>query len=156
MGDFHLLSLLMLGSAFILLCFCMRLFYTIWWRPMKLQTHLRQQGIPGHPYKFLYGNIKDNMRSLRQSQSKPIDLTHQIASRVVPFFHQTAKDYGMYSLSLGNFSLYISSLFLRFWCALCRMGFRGLGLTICSDRSNQPRPESSVFVFLLGLGPSMA
>ncbi|KAJ8633257.1 hypothetical protein MRB53_026593 [Persea americana] len=89
----------MLSCAFILLCLCMRLFYTIWWRPRKLQTHLRQQGIQGHPYKFLYGNIKDNMRSLRQSQSKPIDLTHQIAQRVVPFFHQTAKDYGKISLT---------------------------------------------------------
>ena len=72
-----------------------RLFYTIWWRPMKLQSYLNQQGIHGHRYKLIHGNLKDMDRSLRRALSQPINLTHKIPSRVLPFLDQTIKSYGM-------------------------------------------------------------
>lgn len=68
---------------------------------MKIQTYLRQQGIQGHPYKLMYGTIKDNISSLMQAQSKPINLIHQISPRFIPFIYETVKEYSMDSLSFA-------------------------------------------------------
>ncbi|RWR89090.1 cytochrome P450 CYP72A219-like protein [Cinnamomum micranthum f. kanehirae] len=70
-----------------------RLFYTIWWRPMKLQSYLNQQGIHGHRYKLIHGNLKDIDRYSREALCQPINLTHKIQSRVLPFLDQTIKSY---------------------------------------------------------------
>ena len=93
MGDVLLIFLIFL--CVLLLSWIWKSFYTNWWRPMKLQRYLNQQGIHGHPYKLFYGNFKDLNRSTRQAQSQPINLTHKIVSRVLPFLDQTVKSYGM-------------------------------------------------------------
>ncbi|KAJ8626828.1 hypothetical protein MRB53_020135 [Persea americana] len=66
---------------------------------MKLQSYLNQQGIHGHRYKLIHGNLKDMDRSLRQALSQPINLTHKIPSRVLPFLDQTIKSYGKTSIT---------------------------------------------------------
>ncbi|XXG67739.1 hypothetical protein AAC387_Pa06g1010 [Persea americana] len=95
MGDVLLIFLIFL--CVLLLSWIWKSFYTNWWRPMKLQRYLNQQGIHGHPYKLFYGNFKDLNRSTRQAQSQPINLTHKIVSRVLPFLDQTVKSYGKIS-----------------------------------------------------------
>ncbi|KAJ8626829.1 hypothetical protein MRB53_020136 [Persea americana] len=92
MGVVVLISLLFCCSV-VLLSWIWKLFYKIWWKPMKLQRCLNEQGIYGHPIKLLYGNLRDMVSSMRQAQSQPINLTHKIVPRVIPFLHQTVKSY---------------------------------------------------------------
>ncbi|RWR89089.1 Cytochrome P450 72A15 [Cinnamomum micranthum f. kanehirae] len=73
-----------------LLLFCVlllsrvwKLFYTIWWKPMKLQSYLNQQGIHGERYKLIHGNLKDTDKSWEETLSKPINLTHSIPHRIM-------------------------------------------------------------------------
>ncbi|XXG67744.1 hypothetical protein AAC387_Pa06g1013 [Persea americana] len=94
MGVVVLISLLFCCSV-VLLSWIWKLFYKIWWKPMKLQRCLNEQGIYGHPIKLLYGNLRDMVSSMRQAQSQPINLTHKIVPRVIPFLHQTVKSYGL-------------------------------------------------------------
>ncbi|KAJ4975072.1 hypothetical protein NE237_000178 [Protea cynaroides] len=76
-----------------------RLLVWVWWRPKKLERYLREQGLKGPPYKFLYGNLKEEMRLMKKVQSKPISLSHDIVPRVVPFVHHSINNYGKMFLS---------------------------------------------------------
>lgn len=109
MGDVLLIFLIFL--CVLLLSWVWKSFYTYWWRPMKLQRYLNQQGIHGHPYKLFYGNFKDLNRSTRQAQTQPINLTHKIVSRVLPFLDQTVKSYGMSWVTFLQLKLFISLFF---------------------------------------------
>ncbi|XP_043723189.1 cytochrome P450 CYP72A219-like isoform X2 [Telopea speciosissima] len=66
----------------------------IWWRPKKLERLLKEQGIKVTPYKLLLGDLKDNMRLFKEARSKPMNLSHDIAPRVLPFDLQTIQKYG--------------------------------------------------------------
>ncbi|XP_010275181.1 PREDICTED: cytochrome P450 CYP72A219-like [Nelumbo nucifera] len=73
--------------------------YSIWWRPMKLEKCFREQGIEGPPRIWLHGNLKDEVRMRNEALSKPMNLSHDIAPRVVPFVHQTIEKYGNMSVT---------------------------------------------------------
>ncbi|KAM5573281.1 cytochrome P450 CYP72A219-like [Rosa sericea] len=68
----------------------------VWLRPKKLERCLRKQGLKGNSYKLLIGDMKESFMMLKQAQSNPINLSscHDIAPRVIPFVHQTVKNYG--------------------------------------------------------------
>ncbi|XP_077226849.1 cytochrome P450 CYP72A616-like [Tasmannia lanceolata] len=97
MGDFLFISLLI--SCVLLVSWISRLVYSIWWRPMKLGRYLKEHGIEGPPYKLLYGNMKDILSTMMKEQSKPMNLSHQIAPRVFPFQYETMKNYGKMSVT---------------------------------------------------------
>ncbi|XP_077228239.1 cytochrome P450 CYP72A616-like [Tasmannia lanceolata] len=92
MGDFLSISLLI--TSVLLVSWISRLVYSIWWRPMKLERYLKEQGIKGPPYKLLYGNLKENISLVKKESSKPMNLSHHIVPRVVPFPYETMKRYG--------------------------------------------------------------
>ncbi|WCJ32365.1 Cytochrome P450 72A397 [Euphorbia peplus] len=67
----------------------------LWFRPKKLEKHLRQQGLSGNPYRFFYGDWKDNISAIKHAQSKPSDhFSHDVASRVAPFLRHIIHRYG--------------------------------------------------------------
>nr|ALG05129.1 cytochrome P450 [Sinopodophyllum hexandrum] len=70
----------------------------IWWNPMKLGKYLSEQGIKGPPYYFLHGNLKQNLFAIKQAQSKPMELSHRIVPRLMPFIHLTVRKYGKLSV----------------------------------------------------------
>ncbi|KAJ4976501.1 hypothetical protein NE237_001607 [Protea cynaroides] len=66
----------------------------IWWKPKKLERLLKEQGIKVTPYNLLVGDMKENQRLLEEARSKPMNLSHDIVSRVFPFHLQTIQKYG--------------------------------------------------------------
>ncbi|XP_043723193.1 cytochrome P450 CYP72A219-like isoform X2 [Telopea speciosissima] len=66
----------------------------IWWRPKKLERHLKEQGIKVTPYKLLVGDLKEFLSLFKEAKSKPMNLSHDIVPRVFPFHLQTILKYG--------------------------------------------------------------
>ncbi|KAK9085594.1 hypothetical protein Sjap_026005 [Stephania japonica] len=66
----------------------------VWWKPMKLQRYLEKQGIKGHPYKLLLGNLKELIHVTNEALSKPMKVSDSILSRALPFEHHLAKEHG--------------------------------------------------------------
>ncbi|XP_068658440.1 cytochrome P450 CYP72A616-like [Aristolochia californica] len=75
-----------------------RVLYSIWWKPMKLERLLKEQGIVGLPYKLFYGNLDENDALNKEARSKPMNLSHKIAARVAPILHHTVEKYGKLSV----------------------------------------------------------
>ncbi|XP_058101138.1 cytochrome P450 CYP72A616-like isoform X2 [Magnolia sinica] len=93
------LSNLLVIAGVLILPWVWKAFNYVWWRPKMLERTLKKQGIHGPPYKLLSGNVIDNSRALKEARSKPMDLSHQILPRVVPFHFQTVKNYGKTSVT---------------------------------------------------------
>lgn len=68
----------------------------VWFRPKKLEKLLRKQGLKGNSYKILYGDMKELSGMIKEANSKPMNLSDDIAPRLVPFFLDTIKKYGMF------------------------------------------------------------
>ncbi|XP_058095276.1 cytochrome P450 CYP72A616-like [Magnolia sinica] len=94
----EILSIFLIISASLLLSCGVRVVYFIWWRPMKLQKHLNQQGIKGNSYKLFFGDMKEMGRLMKEAWSKPMNLTHWIAPRVFPYFYHLVQKEGKLSL----------------------------------------------------------
>ncbi|KAL4192629.1 hypothetical protein AMTRI_Chr06g195170 [Amborella trichopoda] len=97
-------------SAKLLLCFqisvallvswvALKIGYALWWRPTTLQKYLEKQGVRGHPYKPLFGDLKENNRLFEEAISKPMDLSHRIVPRIFPYFIKMVENYGKICLS---------------------------------------------------------
>ncbi|KAF6164585.1 hypothetical protein GIB67_017246 [Kingdonia uniflora] len=95
-----------------------KVLYIIWWTPKKLERALRKQGIEGPAYNLFFGNTKENFGMVKEARSKPMNLSHNIALRILPFPLQAVEKYGMeayyyslseiYCLSKGFYRLMIS------------------------------------------------
>ncbi|XP_076890126.1 cytochrome P450 CYP72A219-like [Bidens hawaiensis] len=84
-----------LGVASIILLFCIwRVLNWLWFKPKKIERFLRDQGLKGTPYKFLYGDLKEMAQMTNEAKSKPMSLNHNIAPRVLPFFHKSITTHG--------------------------------------------------------------
>ncbi|XP_056173260.1 cytochrome P450 72A397-like isoform X3 [Syzygium oleosum] len=66
----------------------------VWLRPKRLERLLRQQGLSGKPYTFLFGDLKEDSRLLKEAKSKPIALSDDVKPRLLPFMHQSFQTYG--------------------------------------------------------------
>ncbi|KAJ4977233.1 hypothetical protein NE237_002339 [Protea cynaroides] len=66
----------------------------IWWKPKKLERLLKEQGIRITPYNLLMGDLKEIYRQLMGARSKPMNLSHDIIPRVLPFHFQIIQKYG--------------------------------------------------------------
>ncbi|OVA13383.1 Cytochrome P450 [Macleaya cordata] len=97
----------MVSSVFITLIICalvlllwgaLKAFYSLWWKPKRLEKQLKKQGIKGTPYKILYGDMKEYIKLITEAWAKPINLNHQITPRVVPFIKNIVQTYGKVSL----------------------------------------------------------
>ncbi|KAL6198996.1 hypothetical protein ACLB2K_028784 [Fragaria x ananassa] len=58
----------------------------LWFKPKKLERLLREEGLKGNTYRFMYGDLKENANLLEQASSKPMNLStsHDIAPRLIP------------------------------------------------------------------------
>ncbi|KAB1200814.1 hypothetical protein CJ030_MR0G006223 [Morella rubra] len=82
-----ILSIVILTSAW-------RAVRWVWLKPKKLERCLREQGLSGNSYRLPFGDLKESSRMIKHAKSKPMNLTHDIAPRVLPFVYQTVKNYG--------------------------------------------------------------
>ncbi|CAI0387485.1 unnamed protein product [Linum tenue] len=89
--DYHFL---VFSSLAAIIYGALRVSYSIWWKPKSLERKLKQQGITGTSYKPLLGDMKDFIKHITESWSKPINLNHQIAGRVDPFTLNIVQKYG--------------------------------------------------------------
>ncbi|KAK1438010.1 hypothetical protein QVD17_03811 [Tagetes erecta] len=65
----------------------------VWLKPKKMEKMLREQGLNGNKYKFLFGDLKEMVNMSNQAKLKPIKLTDSIVPRVMPFNYTSAKTY---------------------------------------------------------------
>ncbi|CAI9296482.1 unnamed protein product [Lactuca saligna] len=78
----------------ILVWYAWRFINWVWLKPKKIEKRLREQGLKGSSYKFLFGNLKEVVSMLKDSKSRPINLNDEIVPRVVPFDHKCITTYG--------------------------------------------------------------
>ncbi|KAJ4975328.1 hypothetical protein NE237_000434 [Protea cynaroides] len=98
MGESAFISIV--GVLCILVVWCgWKVLEWIWWRPKMLERLLVEQGIRLTPYKLLIGDVKEQLRLLVEARSKPMNLSHDIIPRVLPFHLQTIQKYGKKSAS---------------------------------------------------------
>lgn len=97
MGDLLFISLA--TSGVLILSLICRFFYFFWWRPIKLGRFLKDQGINGPPYWPVVGNIMEETRLRKDAKLRPMDLSHAIVPRVIPFLHRISQSYGISHIS---------------------------------------------------------
>ncbi|KAC9216389.1 hypothetical protein E3N88_46177 [Mikania micrantha] len=71
-----------------------RFFNWAWLRPKRTEKSLREQGLTGNRYRFLFGDLKEVAKTAEQAKLKPIKLTDNIVPRVMPYFYTAANTYG--------------------------------------------------------------
>lgn len=86
-------------AIFTLLVCLWRVLNWVWFHPKKLEKLLRKQGLKGNSYRVLYGDMKDLSRMIKETRSKPMNLSDHddVAPRIVPFFLEIIKKYGRFS-----------------------------------------------------------
>ncbi|KAI3755712.1 hypothetical protein L1987_55518 [Smallanthus sonchifolius] len=65
-----------------------------WLNPKKLEKSLKEQGYKGNPYKLLKGDVIELSTMIKEARSKPMPLSHDITSHVLPFEHHIFNKYG--------------------------------------------------------------
>ncbi|XP_075497913.1 cytochrome P450 CYP72A219-like [Primulina tabacum] len=78
----------------LLLFYVWRVVNITWIRPKRQEKLLRQQGLKGNPYRFIYGDLKAMVKVIQEAKSKPINLHDDIKPRVIAFYIETIKKYG--------------------------------------------------------------
>lgn len=66
----------------------------VWFKPKMIESYLRSQGLSGSPYTPLIGDLKRTFSMAMEARSKPINLTDDISTRVVPFPLEMLKTHG--------------------------------------------------------------
>ncbi|KAL4575517.1 hypothetical protein LXL04_022364 [Taraxacum kok-saghyz] len=83
-----------LGVAVIFGLYVWRISNWLWFKPKKIEKVLRDQGLKGNSYTFVFGDLKEMVQMTRDAKSKPMNLTHDIAPRVLPFIHKSITTHG--------------------------------------------------------------
>ena len=78
----------------ILVRYAWRFLNWAWLKPKKIEKSLRDQGLKGSSYKFLFGDLKEVANMLKDAKSRPINLNDEIVPRVMPFDHKSVTTYG--------------------------------------------------------------
>ncbi|KAF3793112.1 Cytochrome P450 [Nymphaea thermarum] len=77
--------------------------YSLWWKPRQYAETFKRQGIHGYPYKFFIGNSREAAIMQEKALAKPMAFSHELSTRIWPFFKQAVDKYGRISLSwFGN------------------------------------------------------
>ncbi|KAK9089189.1 hypothetical protein Scep_028271 [Stephania cephalantha] len=87
-------SFLVIFSAVVLSFWVAKVLIWLWWKPKKLEKLLREQGFNGTSHMFLFRELRRLVSMTEKAQSKPINLSHNIVPRVLPFMHETIRTHG--------------------------------------------------------------
>lgn len=95
----------------------------VWLTPMRIQRLMTSQGIRGPSCRFIYGSTKEIIKMRNQSMSTSMkDLSHDMFSRIQPYFHSWTNTYGTQLLIpfffLFCFNFYSCSMELIYWVFL--------------------------------------
>ncbi|XP_076890105.1 cytochrome P450 CYP72A219-like [Bidens hawaiensis] len=75
----------------------------MWFKPKKMEKLLREQGLDGNSYKFLFGDLKEMVKVILEAKAKPIGVTDDIVPRVLPFVHKAVATHGKVCFTwMGN------------------------------------------------------
>ncbi|KAJ9564010.1 hypothetical protein OSB04_009170 [Centaurea solstitialis] len=88
------IALVIFLSSLFLLRFLLRFVVKAWWTPIRIQKTMKSQGIEGLPYAFPHGNTRVITAMRTRSMNQPMELTHDIFSRIQPHVHSWIKIYG--------------------------------------------------------------
>ncbi|KAM7497802.1 hypothetical protein LguiA_022216 [Lonicera macranthoides] len=86
-------SVALFCAVVVVLC-AWRVLSWVWFRPKKLEKLLRQQGLKGNSYTFLFGDFKKISMMIEEAKSKPINLSSDIVPRVMPWVLDSINKYG--------------------------------------------------------------
>nr|AYV88901.1 cytochrome P450 oxidase CYP749A86 [Polygala tenuifolia] len=78
----------------LLVCAFLKVLHKFWWIPSRIHHHLNSQGIRGPQHKFLYGNGKEILQMRKEAMESPMELSHDIFSKVHPYFYTCINTYG--------------------------------------------------------------
>ncbi|CAH1431097.1 unnamed protein product [Lactuca virosa] len=91
------------GVVVTLAFYVLRFLNWVWFKPKKIEKFLRDQGLKGSSYKFLFGDLKEMVQLTTQATSKPIGLSEDIVPRVLPFVHKSVVTHGKICFTwMGN------------------------------------------------------
>ncbi|KAI3812289.1 hypothetical protein L1987_16996 [Smallanthus sonchifolius] len=79
--------------AVVMMVYGWRFLDWVWLRPKRMEKSLREQGLKGNRYRFLFGDMKEMVQMGNQAKLKPIKLTDSIIPRVMPFYYTSANTY---------------------------------------------------------------
>ncbi|KAJ7981928.1 Cytochrome P450 [Quillaja saponaria] len=72
----------------------------LWVRPKMIERYLRNEGLEGNSYKFLFGDTKLMRKMAMEAKSKPMNISSDdITPRANPFFLQNITSYGKNNFS---------------------------------------------------------
>ena len=74
--------------------FALKLYQRLWIRPRKMEKQLKELGFKGNPYRFLHGDMKEYFSIAQAANSKPINFSHDIGARVLPYEHRIVEKHG--------------------------------------------------------------
>lgn len=76
--------------------FALKLYQRLWLRPKKIEKQLKELGFRGNPYRFLHGDMKEYLAIAEEAHSKPINFSHDIGARVLPYEHHIVEKHGTF------------------------------------------------------------
>lgn len=88
------MGILLSISLFIIALILLRFTYKVIWKPFRIQSAMRRQGITGPSYKLIHGSTKEAMFLKQQAAKGPMELSHDIFPRIHPSFYAWMKIYG--------------------------------------------------------------
>ncbi|KAF5179465.1 Cytochrome p450, partial [Thalictrum thalictroides] len=89
----EILLALVITAAVLLVPWTWKAFSWIWLKPKKLENCLREQGLKGTSYKLLLGDIKEMINCMKAARTEPMELSHKIVPRVMPFLRDNVQKY---------------------------------------------------------------
>ncbi|KAM4121300.1 hypothetical protein ACJW30_03G197500 [Castanea mollissima] len=68
--------------------------HKLWWTPIHMKNQLSSQGIKGPSYRFFHGSTKEIFNMKKEAMSRPMNLSHDIFSTILPHVHSWVDKYG--------------------------------------------------------------
>lgn len=83
----------------------------LWVRPKRIEKYLKEVGFSGNPYKFLHGDMAEFSRISEAAMSKPINFSHDVGARILPYQHHLVEKYGELYLCVSIYYIIIMYCF---------------------------------------------
>ncbi|KAL8201460.1 hypothetical protein R6Q57_012799 [Mikania cordata] len=83
-----------MAASMVVAVYAWRFLDLVWLKPKKMEKCLREQGLEGTSYKFLYGDVKEMVKMITEAYRKPINLHDDIVPRVLSFAHSVVTTHG--------------------------------------------------------------